>query len=466
MEETTEETTAVASGGLALARCPGLIASLRPPRLAAPGAGHDVTPATAEQKFAVAREALRVARCRARTHRADVRAAWSRTGGECAAPGTLHLGGVVFRRGAPRRCAARRPPRRAPDGAYEAAHVAARSANDGVEAAARRAMMMDQDYELVHIVARLAPSFGRTRGRLRGAAGSSLEWPASRMRASLVEAEEAEATARCAWRASEWSLGMMACECGQVQVYARDVQVELDRLMMLRAMDAAASRCRASSEEEHARGQVVAAVRDMAVAAASTLARVQAVLDRYYWGVWGSARRLKASAREIDVLTAALREAEWGAGDNDLPGGSTWVAAFGALGEAGAQMGGGGVAVGDVAVGNDGSTGDGADVGAGGCGACGGITAEGRQAADGGHVTGLWRGRTSGPRGRRLEPTTGYHEDAWRCWAAAWLQAVGEQRRRKEQHVGDGEGAASWRVMSARKRLWLARKRRRQRRLL
>eukprot|EP01050_Picozoa_sp_SAG11_P060583 SAG11_NODE_39891_length_218_cov_13.714286_1_plen_30_part_10 len=30
------------------------------------------------------------------------------------------------------------------------------------------------------------------------------------------------------------------------------------------------------------------------------------------------------------------------------------MAAFGALGEAGAQMGGGGVAVGDVAVGNDG----------------------------------------------------------------------------------------------------------------
>jgi hypothetical protein len=113
---------------------------------------------------------------------------------------------------------------------------------------------MDQDYELVHIVARLAPSFGRTRGRLRGAAGSSLEWPASRMRASLVEAEEAEATARCAWRASEWTLGVMACECGQVQVYARDVQMELDRLLMLRAMDAAASRCRASFEEEHARG--------------------------------------------------------------------------------------------------------------------------------------------------------------------------------------------------------------------
>eukprot|EP01050_Picozoa_sp_SAG11_P047401 SAG11_NODE_24808_length_367_cov_197.582090_1_plen_28_part_10 len=28
-----------------------------------------------------------------------------------------------------------------------------------------------------------------------------------------MEAEEAEATAHCAWRASEWSLGVLACEC-------------------------------------------------------------------------------------------------------------------------------------------------------------------------------------------------------------------------------------------------------------
>eukprot|EP01050_Picozoa_sp_SAG11_P006646 SAG11_NODE_523_length_8775_cov_29.592900_9_plen_60_part_01 len=35
-------------------------------------------------------------------------------------------------------------------GLYEAAHTAACSAIDGVEAAVRRAMMMDQDYELVH----------------------------------------------------------------------------------------------------------------------------------------------------------------------------------------------------------------------------------------------------------------------------------------------------------------------------
>eukprot|EP01050_Picozoa_sp_SAG11_P041348 SAG11_NODE_18483_length_489_cov_9.066667_1_plen_41_part_10 len=34
------------------------------------------------------------------------------------------------------------------------------------------------DYDLVYTVMRLAPSFGRTRGRLRGAAGYWVEWPA------------------------------------------------------------------------------------------------------------------------------------------------------------------------------------------------------------------------------------------------------------------------------------------------
>eukprot|EP01050_Picozoa_sp_SAG11_P032197 SAG11_NODE_10350_length_837_cov_2.834688_1_plen_61_part_10 len=58
------------------------------------------------------------------------------------------------------------------------------------------------------------------------------------------------------------------------------------------------------------------------------------MLDRFRWGVWCSARRCEASARELDVLTATLWEAEWGAGDLDLPGGSTWQEAFGALAEA------------------------------------------------------------------------------------------------------------------------------------
>eukprot|EP01050_Picozoa_sp_SAG11_P031897 SAG11_NODE_10110_length_854_cov_1.602649_1_plen_81_part_00 len=35
---------------------------------------------------------------------------------------------------------------------------------------------MNQDYHLVYDVARLPPTFGKTRGRLRGAAGSYIEW--------------------------------------------------------------------------------------------------------------------------------------------------------------------------------------------------------------------------------------------------------------------------------------------------
>eukprot|EP01050_Picozoa_sp_SAG11_P041316 SAG11_NODE_18449_length_490_cov_57.552430_1_plen_138_part_10 len=137
---------------------------------------------------------------------------------------TLDLGGVASWRGAARRMRApRRPPRCAPTGAFEATYAAALTAYGGVDAAARRALDLEPDYDLVHIVARLAPVFGRTRGRLRGAAGSFVEWPASRTRASLVEAEEAEATARCAWRASEWSLGIMACECAQVELHTRGV---------------------------------------------------------------------------------------------------------------------------------------------------------------------------------------------------------------------------------------------------
>jgi hypothetical protein len=459
---------ATASGGLALARCPGLVMSLRPPCLAAPGAGQVAAQVAAEQKFVAAREALRVARCRARAHTRCARATWSRQSRACEAPRTLDLGGVALRRGAARRMRApRRSPRRAPAGAYEAAHAAALTAMEGVESAACRAMVLEPDYELVHIVARLAPSFGRTRGQLRGAAGALIEWPASRTRASLVEAEEAEATARCAWRASEWSLGVMACECGQVELHTRGVQVELARLQGMRAADAAASCGLASSPEERTRAGVVDAVQQMAAASAATLAHVKEVLDRFYWGVWGSARRIKASAREVSVLTASLREAEWGAGDDDLPGGSTWLAAFGVLaGEAGDRVGGGGVAVGEVAVGGDDGGGDCAGGGASCCGAHSGTTEEGRQAAGGGCATGLWRGRMRGsPRGQGPGPTTGSHEDAWRCWAAAWLRAVGEQNRRQGQQEGDGIGAAMCCHASVRERLWLARKHRRWRRL-
>eukprot|EP01050_Picozoa_sp_SAG11_P007046 SAG11_NODE_574_length_8430_cov_11.461769_3_plen_99_part_00 len=57
----------------------------------------------------------------------------------------------------------------------------------------------------------------------------------------------------------------------------------------------------------------------------TTLVQATGMLDRFHWGVWGSARRCRASARELRTLTAALWEAEWGAGDADLPGGSTYL---------------------------------------------------------------------------------------------------------------------------------------------
>eukprot|EP01050_Picozoa_sp_SAG11_P014913 SAG11_NODE_1884_length_4122_cov_4.172011_1_plen_149_part_00 len=123
------------------------------------------------------------------------------------------------------------------------------------------------------------------------------------------------------------------------------------------------------------------AVQTMATRAATTLAHVKEVLERYYWGVWGSVRRIKASAREVSVLTDALREAEWGAGDDGLPRGSTWLAVFEALvGEAGARVGGGrGVAVGAVVggAGDDGSDGNDASGGTSWCNARGDTTVRG-----------------------------------------------------------------------------------------
>ena len=48
-----------ASGGLAPARCPGLLVSLRSPRLAAPGAGLAHTAVATKRSFVAAGEALR-----------------------------------------------------------------------------------------------------------------------------------------------------------------------------------------------------------------------------------------------------------------------------------------------------------------------------------------------------------------------------------------------------------------------
>eukprot|EP01050_Picozoa_sp_SAG11_P006416 SAG11_NODE_496_length_8931_cov_2.956015_3_plen_58_part_00 len=52
----------------------------------------------------------------------------------------------------------------------------ARATQLEAEAAARRTeVKYEKGYGLIYTTMRLAPSFGRTRGRLRGAAGYSLE---------------------------------------------------------------------------------------------------------------------------------------------------------------------------------------------------------------------------------------------------------------------------------------------------
>eukprot|EP01050_Picozoa_sp_SAG11_P055035 SAG11_NODE_33405_length_277_cov_1.157303_1_plen_63_part_01 len=49
-----------------------------------------------------------------------------------------------------------------PRGTYEAVQEAAQSAFGGLETAARRVEVLDEEYHLVYIVARFAPSFGRS----------------------------------------------------------------------------------------------------------------------------------------------------------------------------------------------------------------------------------------------------------------------------------------------------------------
>eukprot|EP01050_Picozoa_sp_SAG11_P038763 SAG11_NODE_15978_length_560_cov_2.219089_1_plen_116_part_01 len=95
-------------------------------------------------------------------------------GAGCAAPGTLIPGGAT----------ARRSPRYSRRGGCEVVCSAARTALMEAEAAVgRMEVKYGVGYDLIYTTMRLAPSFGRTRGRLRGAAGHSLEWPACRTRA-------------------------------------------------------------------------------------------------------------------------------------------------------------------------------------------------------------------------------------------------------------------------------------------
>eukprot|EP01050_Picozoa_sp_SAG11_P017738 SAG11_NODE_2591_length_3188_cov_40.194238_1_plen_544_part_00 len=491
MEETTEETTAVASGGLALARCPGLIASLRPPRLAAPGAGQgEHTTAAARRSFAAASATLRVMMAQGwlRTcNGKQVRGTRSSISARGAAPRTLTQGGAALGRGVARWPRARRvQPYYAPRGAYEAAHLAARAAYDGVETAARRmSTMMTVKYDLIYVVMRLAPSFGRTRGKLRGAAGYRLEWPASRTRACLAEAEEAEETARCAWRASKRALRELWVECRRIRRCTTTAEVELARLKRMRAREVASRGGVAGSAEESRRERVLAVVAEMAAALKTALATAKVRLDKFYWGVWGSARRCRASEREVRALRTALREAEWGDWWGDLPGGSVWLVAAEAAIESDDQPGGD-----DVRGSDDEDGGSGGDNG--GCGGAsngdnggpasdtapngdtdgnggssveaGGSMDDGRQAAGGGCAIGVWRSRLSGNT-RGLQPgPEGSCAEGRRC-EAAWEQAVYERNRGKGLIEGDGEETAT--CVSAAPvqiRLWQSWKHRRRRR--
>eukprot|EP01050_Picozoa_sp_SAG11_P024440 SAG11_NODE_5199_length_1632_cov_47.477495_2_plen_494_part_01 len=484
---------AEASGGLAPARCPGLVMSLRSPRLAALGAGLvDDTTAAAARRVAAAGEVLRAAQDRARARGGwRVRATWSRTDQQCVASGTLVPGGAASGRGhrqcARRRRTRRRPPKYAQRSAYEGAHRLAWKAFEGVAAVARRmARQFQVDYDLVYLVMRLAPSFGRTRGILRGAGGYRLEWPASRTRASLAQAEEAAEAAHHALRMSELSLRQLGLEHERMRRYAKAAEEQLAALKRMRTDDVASCGGVAGSDEERGREKVVAVVAEGVATATAELARAQGMLDMLHWGVWGSARRCRASTRELEALRRALREAERDDWCEDLPGGSAWEAAVAAAGEDSAQLGGGGPGIPlggssvDSAACGDGERHAGDHDGL----ACGPLSNEnggavdvgcneqdardrlhGRQAADGGCDSCGWRTRLGGTSWGQRPESEDSREDAWRHWRVAWEQAMMEQRGKGRQE-GEVEGVAVCvGTMSVRTRLWLTRKHRRRRRL-
>eukprot|EP01050_Picozoa_sp_SAG11_P027383 SAG11_NODE_6911_length_1226_cov_2.850932_1_plen_94_part_00 len=86
------------------------------------------------------------------------------------------------------------------------------------------------EYDLVYTVMRLAPSFGRTRGRLWGAVGYQVEWPACRTRASLADARAAEAAARRAWRASELSMEALLLDYQRMRRCAAEAEAQLSQI--------------------------------------------------------------------------------------------------------------------------------------------------------------------------------------------------------------------------------------------
>lgn len=184
----------------------------------------------------------------------------SRLDTECTAPRTLVPGGATPGWGVARwrLRASREPPTYVPRWAYEGVHNAVWSAQEGAATAERRMVAQAEvDYDLVYAVMRLAPSFGRTRGKLRGAAGHMVEWPACRTRASLAAAEEAEETARCAWRASEQSMRELWAECERIRRCTEAAEWELAEVRRLRREDAASCWGRTGSTDERVREEVL-----------------------------------------------------------------------------------------------------------------------------------------------------------------------------------------------------------------
>ena len=218
----------VASDGLAPARCGGLLTSLSASRPAALGAGQASASAAAKRSFAAAvrgRHAVcgRASDCDG----GHELATWSGTDGQGIALRTLDSGSVAttLKAACPRAAwqSTRGLPRVAGLRDYEEVRKEVCDTFGGVEKAVRRLMAEAKSkYALVYDVVRLAPNFGRSRGRLRGAAGSSLLLGAGRTRMSLVEAKIALVSARCAWRSSERVLEGLMTECARIE---RGVQV-------------------------------------------------------------------------------------------------------------------------------------------------------------------------------------------------------------------------------------------------
>lgn len=323
-----------------------------------------------------------------------------------------------------------------------------------------------RDYSLVHDVVALAPSFGRTRGAIRGAAGYTLVWPASRTRASVVEARVAEVAARRAWKASELSLELLRVDCERLRRFADDMEELRVLLVRVRRLDAAARARGTRVKDEHGRGNVAQTVADVAAALAAWLVVARARLDRFYWGVWGSARRVKASARELDVLDEATRDAEHGDWYADLPGGSNWLAAAAAAMVEGEQLSGGGETGGRGGCSAVAVQGGDSDSDSGGNGGEPAVEADvdGWRAADGGHAGLGWRGGDGGDPWRlhtRQSSCLRLDEARWsdvvlQMMASRFGELLGE---------GDGEGPAACACRPGRKRLWWAWKFRRRRRL-